>query len=321
LKKKEQVILLLNRRGFSSFIKCKDCGYIENCDNCNITLTYHLRGHLLRCHYCNFLKKAPRICPECHGADILFRGLGTQRVEDALKRQWPQARVVRMDLDTTIQKWSHDRILQDFGQGKYDILLGTQMIAKGLDFYRVTLVGVINADVGLLIPDFRSSEKTFQLLTQVAGRAGRKHLPGEVIIQTYSPNSHCLLCAQNHDFKRFFYGEISERKELFYPPYGRLISVLFRGTDEKKVRQAALNYAEVIKAMQGLFKVLGPTPSPIARIQKKYRWQIILKGNKNKDPGGKTMRAAIRKSELLYKNDCKVRNVQIAVDVDPVMLI
>jgi primosomal protein N' (replication factor Y) len=321
LKKNEQVILLLNRRGFSSFIKCKDCGYIENCDNCNITLTYHLRGHLLRCHYCNYSKKAPIICPECHGADILFRGLGTQRVEEALNKQWPQARIVRMDSDTTSQKWSHDRILQDFGRGKYDILLGTQMIAKGLDFHKVTLVGVINADVGLLIPDFRSPEKTFQLLTQVAGRAGRKHLAGEVVIQTYSPRSHCLVCAQNHDFKRFFYGEISERKELFYPPYGRLISVLFRGSDEKKVMMAARNYAEVLKSIQGPFEVLGPTPSPIAKIQKKYRWQIILKGSKNKDPGGKNMREAVRKAEALYKTENKVATVQIAVDVDPIMLI
>lgn len=321
LKKKEQVILLLNRRGFSTFIKCKDCGYIEICGNCNITLTYHLQGRLLRCHYCNFSKKAPTICPECYGVDILFRGLGTQKVEEALKKQLPQARAVRMDLDTTSQKWSHDRILRDFGDGKYDILLGTQMIAKGLDFHKVTLVGVINADVGLLIPDFRSSERTFQLLTQVAGRAGRKHLAGEVIIQTYSPRSHCLLCAQNHDFKRFFYGEISERRELFYPPYGRLISLLFRSRDENKVMQAALNYAQVIKSIQGPFKVLGPTPSPIAKIQKKYRWQIILKGNRNKDPGGKAMREAIRKAEVLYKNEYKIRSVQIAVDVDPVMLI
>ncbi|MFQ5824012.1 MAG: primosomal protein N' [bacterium] len=321
LKKKEQIILLLNRRGFSSFIKCKECGHIENCENCNITLTYHLHGHRLRCHYCGFYKQAPKVCPKCLGSDILFRGLGTQKVEEAIKKQFPEVRVVRMDLDTTSRKWAHDRILQDFEQGKYDILLGTQMVAKGLDFHRVTLVGVINADVGLLIPDFRSSERTFQLLTQVAGRAGRKDLPGEVIIQTYSPKSTCLLCAQKHDFKRFFHTEISERRELHYPPFGRINSILFRGKDEKKVMKAAQNYANVIKSLQGPFNLLGPAPSPIVKIQNQYRWQIILKGDKKRDPSGKSMRQAIREAEVLYKNVYKGRGVKIAIDVDPVSLI
>lgn len=321
LKKEEQIILLLNRRGFSSFIKCKDCGYIENCDNCNITMTYHLPGYRLRCHYCGFSKKAPKVCPNCSGCDILFRGVGTQKVEEALKEQFQTARVVRMDLDTTSRKWSHDRILQDFQSGKYDILLGTQMVAKGLDFQRVTLVGVINADIGLLIPDFRSSERTFQLLTQVAGRAGRKDLPGEVIIQTYSPQSSCLLCAQKHDFRRFFHGEIAERRELIYPPFGRIISILFRGKDEKKVMKASQNYAGVIKSLTGPFSVLGPTPSPIVKIKNQYRWHIILKGDRHQDPGGKHMRQAIRKAEVLYKNEYKSRGVKIAVDVDPVSLI
>ncbi|MFQ5863901.1 MAG: primosomal protein N' [bacterium] len=321
LKKKEQIILFLNRRGFSSFIKCKDCGYIENCDNCNITMTYHLPGYRLRCHYCGLCKKAPKVCPNCLGSDILFRGVGTQKVEEALKERFQGARVVRMDMDTTSRKWSHDRILSDFQSGKYDILLGTQMVAKGLDFQRVTLVGVINADIGLLIPDFRSSERTFQLLTQVAGRAGRKDLPGEVIIQTYSPQSPCLLCAQQHDFKRFFHGEIAERRELIYPPFGRIISILFRGKEEEKVMRASQNYAQVIKSLKGPFSVLGPTPSPIVKIKNLYRWQLILKGNRYSDPTGKHMRQAIRKAETLYKNAHTSRGVKIAVDVDPVSLI
>jgi primosomal protein N' (replication factor Y) len=321
LNKQEQIILLLNRRGFSSFIKCKDCGFIGNCDNCNITLTYHLRGYRLRCHYCGFSKKAPKVCPDCLGSDILFRGVGTQKVEEALKEQFKEARVVRMDMDTTSKKWSHDRILHDFDVGKYDILLGTQMVAKGLDFQRVTLVGVINADIGLLIPDFRSSERTFQLLTQVAGRAGRKDLAGEVIIQTYSPHSSCLLCAQKHDFKRFFHGEISERRELDYPPFGRINSILFRGIDEAKVIKASQNYANVIKSLKGPFKVLGPTPSPIVKIKNQYRWQIILKGEKHSDPAGKHMKQAIRQAEVLFKSEYKSRGVKIVVDVDPVSLI
>ncbi|MFQ5751805.1 MAG: primosomal protein N', partial [bacterium] len=249
------------------------------------------------------------------------RGLGTQKVEQALKTRFPLAKVVRMDLDTTTRKWSHDRILQDFGAGKYDILLGTQMVAKGLDFHRVTLVGVINADIGLLIPDFRSSERTFQLLTQVAGRAGRKDLPGEVVIQTYSPDSFCLLCAKRHDFIRFFNGEILERRELMYPPFGRITCMQFRGTDETKVMQAAQKYAAVIKKLGGAFQVLGPTPSPISKIQNKYRWQVLLKSDKNRDAGGKIIRQAVNQAERLYRDEYKTRGVQITVDVDPISLI
>ncbi|MFQ5708398.1 MAG: primosomal protein N' [bacterium] len=321
LSKQEQIILLLNRRGFSSFIKCKDCGYIENCENCNITLTYHLPGHLLRCHYCSFTKRAPTLCPACQGPDIIFRGVGTQKVEKALKQVMPQARVVRMDLDTTSKKHAHDRILHDFGLGKYDILLGTQMIAKGLDFHKVTLVGVINADVGLLIPDFRATERTFHLLTQVAGRAGRKHLPGEVIIQTYSPKNESLICAQQHDFRQFFYGEISERKELHYPPYGKLVSILFRGEDEKQVVVASKKFASVIKTCQGPFKILGPTPSPILKIQNKFRYHLILKGDRHQDPAGKIMRQSVRTAQSNFANLHKSRGVQIVVDVDPQALI
>lgn len=321
LARKEQIIVLLNRRGFSSYLKCKDCGHVENCENCEITLTYHLQGGRLRCHYCGFTKKAPTICPGCSGADIIFRGLGTQKVEEEIKKIFPQARIVRMDLDTTSQKRSHDRILQDFGQGKYDILLGTQMIAKGLDFQRVTLVGVINADIGLLMPDFRASERTFQLLTQVAGRAGRKDLTGEVIIQSYSPDTFCLLCAKEHDFREFFNGEIMERRELRYPPFGRIICVLLKGEDETKVSQAAQDYANVIKRLTGPFEVLGPTPSPITKIKNKYRWHIILKGDKENDPAGKTIRQAVSQAEQLYGKEYKTRGVQIAVDVDPVSLI
>jgi primosomal protein N' (replication factor Y) len=324
----QQVILLLNRRGFSYFIKCKSCGFIESCKNCQITLTYHLSGRRLRCHYCGYTKKAPEECPECRGVDVLFRGVGTQRVEEEINQRLPNARVVRMDLDTTGRKWAHDRILRDFERGKYDILLGTQMIAKGLDFQKVTLVGVINADIGLFLPDFRASERSFQLLTQVAGRAGRKNLPGEVIIQTYSPFNFCLICAKTHNFVKFFSKEIEDRRELLYPPFGRIISILFKGRDEKKVMTSAENFAEVLKGQQGprpdpsrAFQVLGPTPSPLVKIQNKFRWHILVKGSKRVDSSGKIIRQAVREAEKRFRHEFKTRGIQIEVDVDPVSLL
>lgn len=319
--KDEQIILLLNRRGFSSYIKCRDCGYIAECENCQITLTFHLHGHRLRCHYCGFTKRAPEDCPECQGVDILFRGLGTQKVEEELKNRFPEAGVVRMDLDTTSRKWSHDKILKDFGEGKYDILLGTQMVAKGLDFQKVTLVGVINADIGLLFPDFRSSERTFQLLTQVAGRAGRSDLLGEVIVQSYFPDNFCLTCALSHDFTKFFKGEILERRELSYPPFGRLVCILFNGEHESRVKQAASDFEKALKTQQGPFQILGPAASPIPKIKKKYRWQILLKINKNRDAGGNKIREAIQNARELFESGKRQRGVRVAIDVDPVSIL
>ncbi|MCH7674879.1 primosomal protein N' [candidate division KSB1 bacterium] len=319
--RKEQIILLLNRRGFSNYIKCRDCGHVEECGDCQITLTFHLTGHRLRCHYCGFSKPAPDKCAECRGIDILFRGLGTQRVEEELKNQFPKARVVRMDIDTTSGKWSHDKILKEFGQGKYDILLGTQMVAKGLDFHKVTLVGVINADVGMLIPDFRSSERTFQLLTQVAGRAGRSDLLGEVIIQSYFPHNFCLNCALTHDFIRFYRGEVLERRELMYPPFGRIICLLFSGENELKVKGAAQEFEKALKKQRGYFQILGATASPISKIKKRFRWQILLKGDKEKDANGKILKKAIQNAHGIFKSENKSRGVRIAIDVDPVSII
>ena len=319
--RKEQIILLLNRRGFSSYIKCRDCSYIEECADCQITLTFHLTGHRLRCHYCGFSKRAPEKCAECRGVDIQFRGIGTQRVETELRNQFPKARVVRMDMDTTSGKWSHDKILKEFGEGKYDILLGTQMVAKGLDFHKVTLVGVIDADVGMLIPDFRSSERTFQLLTQVAGRAGRSYLPGEVIIQSYFPHNFCLNCALTHDFIRFFRGEVLERRELMYPPFGRIICLLFSGENELKVKQTAQEFEKALKKQKGYFQILGPTASPIPKIKRRFRWQILLKGDKGRDANGKILKNAIQNAHGMIKEENKSREVRIAIDVDPVSII
>ncbi|HDP99328.1 MAG TPA: primosomal protein N' [bacterium] len=317
----QQIILLQNRRGFSTHIKCKDCGHIEKCKHCEITLTYHEKGHLLRCHYCTFTKKAPSACPQCHGVDILFRGVGTQRVEKEIGKMLPQARVVRMDLDTTSRKWAHDRILSDFGEKKFDVLLGTQMVAKGLDFENVTLVGVISADTSLLLPDFRATERTFQLLTQVAGRAGRKGLAGEVYIQTYSPDNLGLKFAEQHDYKGFFLHELPLRKELNYPPFWRLVCLLFRGESEEKVRQAAFIVADMLRIPEALGKVYGPVASPLSKIQDMYRWQLIIKANKQNDSNGKLIRRHLKTAMLKYRSTKNVRDVKLSIDVDPVSLL
>jgi len=317
----QQIILLQNRRGFSTYIKCKECGFIEKCDHCEITLTFHAPGNRLRCHYCDFNKKAPDKCPDCGGGDIIFKGIGTQKVEQEITNLFPKARVVRMDLDTTSRKHAHDQILSDFAQGKYDILLGTQMVAKGLDFQNVTLVGVISADTSLLLPDFRSSERTFQLLTQVAGRAGRKELLGEVFIQTYSPNNSGLIFARNHNSKGFFSEELPFRKELNYPPFGRLVYILFKGEDEKKVEQAANIFFSCLRFPPDLGTIFGPTTAPLAKIQDKYRWQLIIKSDKKLDPAGKISRQLLHDAVVKFKSEKRLKGVRITIDIDPISLL
>lgn len=317
----QQIILLQNRRGFSSYIQCKDCSYIEKCVNCNITLTYHKTSHRLRCHYCNYIKRAPEVCPKCGGHDIIFQGVGTQRVESELRKLFPSARIVRMDLDTTAQKRSHDRILQDFEQKKYDILLGTQMIAKGHDFPGVTFVGVVSSDTALMLPDFRASERTFQLLTQVAGRAGRKDFQGEVIIQTYSPENYGIVCSQTHDFKKFFSIEIQYRRELKYPPFSRLIQVLVRGEDENKVMQAIHAIRSCFPAESSLFELLGPVPAPISKIQNNYRWHFILKVDKKQDPSNKIMNQMFRDNVGKLRKSLEKDGLKISVNVDSLSLL
>lgn len=322
LQLQQQIILLQNRRGFSTYIKCKDCGFIEECSNCNITLTYHLTSRTLRCHYCNFTRRAPTACPQCGGIDILFQGIGTQKVEQEIVRLFPEAKVVRMDLDTTTRKFSHDTILREFGAGKYNILLGTQMVAKGLDFQNVTLVGVISADTSLMFPDFRASERTFQLLTQVAGRAGRKNITGEVFIQTYSPDHTSLKFAREHNFKGFFFHEIPVRKELDYPPFGRLVYILFRGEDLEKVQYAAEVFHQYIQHLPDqLGKILGPIPSPLSKIQKKYRWQLIIKSDKRSDPTGKLLRKHLLDALKQFKSKKHIKGINISIDIDPISLL
>lgn len=276
--KKEQVVLMLNRRGYSSFIMCRDCGYVDNCPNCDISLTLHMDTKTMNCHYCGFLKGIPYVCPNCQSRQIRYYGTGTQKAYDELKQVLPEARILRMDVDTTKRKGAHEKILTKFGRHEADILLGTQMIAKGLDFPNVTLVGVLNADTSLNLPDFRSSERTFQLLTQVAGRAGRANKPGEVLIQTYNPNHYAIQLAREQDYEAFYRYEMRIRKALSYPPYYFTVGLTLSHKDEQEVIKKSYEIVTLIKeGLTDKIKILGPTPKPVARTHNLYHYQIIIK--------------------------------------------
>jgi len=313
----DQVILLQNRRGYSTFLRCSSCGNIESCPNCDVSLTYHQKNHVLMCHTCGFQKTAPDSCPVCGGTTISYRGIGTQRVEEELKRLFSDSKITRMDQDTTRRKGTHDKIITDFENKKSDILFGTQMIAKGHDFPGVNLVGIISADTGLFFPDFRSGEKTFQLLTQAAGRAGRKGMPGEVIIQTMNPEHPVLQFAVDHDYEKFFKYESRQRRELHYPPWGRIIIIRFRSRIKDDASKAAqLFYKNIYKNKSVI--VLGPAVCPISRIKNYYRYQIMFRSSKAKDPSGRILRDAVRKTMEHYRKKRTFPNVKVAIDVDPV---
>jgi primosomal protein N' (replication factor Y) len=316
LERHEGIILLQNRRGFAPFVECAECGYAEMCDNCNVTLTYHLAKKHLRCHYCGMIRTPHILCPTCGGADIRLRGIGTQKVEEELSHTFPGARVQRMDMDSTAGKGAHDRILRSFASGDADILLGTQMVAKGLDFARVTLVGVISADTQMLLPDFRSSERTFQLLTQVAGRAGRSVLKGEVLIQTHQPRHYTLEHVLDGDFRAFYDEELRSRRELSYPPFSRLILVETRGVNEEQVRIEAERFARALQEQGTRATLLGPAPAVISKIDKKHRWHLILKCIKEEDPSGSGVREALHRAMEKTASGRK-GEVQLIVDVDP----
>lgn len=310
-----QVILLQNRRGYASFLRCAACGHIEMCPHCDITLTYHRKGLRLRCHYCGFHKAAPSACESCGGAALYYHGTGTQRVEEEVKSLFPGVELMRMDQDTTRRKGAHDRLVTGFGRSSGNILLGTQMVAKGHDFPRVELVGVISADTGLFFPDFRSGEKTFQLLTQAAGRSGRRERRGEVVIQTFQPDHPVLRLAAGHNFEAFYRLESEERKELLYPPWGRLILIRFTGAPARRVEEAAEHFRFCFQ--EPSFQVLGPAYSPLSRIKSMHRMQILLKSGKESDPSGSRMRAALRKCLARYSETGRFPQVKVQVDVDP----
>lgn len=319
--KKQQIILLQNRRGYSTFVRCKECGYVEQCVNCNITLTYHMTANRLRCHYCDYQKHSPSVCPSCKSNRLEYQGVGTQQVEEYIKQKLPDVRVIRMDLDTVRRKRAHDRIIQEFNEGKYDILLGTQMIAKGHDFDRVTLVGVISADTTLLLPDFRSTERTFQLLTQVAGRAGRRSEQGEVIIQTYYPDHFGIECARTHNYMKFYASEIIKRSELRYPPYTRLIQILVRGRDEPEIIMLMKSLKGTIQDRIEDIEILGPVPAPLVRIKNFYRWHILLKVNKLLDRSGKLVNEQVQAIGEEHENQINRQGLQISVNIDPMTIL
>ena len=278
LAKGEQIILLLNRRGFSTYITCSNCGFTYKCPSCDITLTYHKSTNNLICHYCGYQKKRDEMCPECHEASLNYYGLGTEKLEEKIKEFYPTARVVRMDQDTTRNKGMHERIINDFKDYKYDILLGTQMISKGLDFPKVTLVGVINADASLNIPDYRSSEVTYSLLSQVSGRAGRSNMPGEVVIQTFNPDHYVIECVKENNYDKFYLQEMQFRKNLKYPPYYYLVSIKVIGKNYEEIITNAKKAKKYLD--DNLNKdtiILGPTTASVFKFNNEYRMQTIIK--------------------------------------------
>ena len=278
LAKKEQIVLMLNRRGYSSFVMCRECGTVDICPNCDISLTLHMDTKTMNCHYCGFSKEIPHVCPNCQSRSIRYYGTGTQKAYDELAELFPEARILRMDVDTTRKKGSHQALLEQFGNGEADILLGTQMIAKGLDFPNVTLVGVLNADTALNLPDFRSSERTFQLLTQVAGRAGRAEKAGQVLIQSYNPNHYAIRFAKNQDYEGFYAYEMGIRRQLGYPPYYFTIGITLSHKKEEEVLKRAYQVMEILRSgLSDASIILGPTPKPIARTHNLYHYQILIK--------------------------------------------
>jgi primosomal protein N' (replication factor Y) (superfamily II helicase) len=316
LDRQEQMVLFLNRRGFSTFVMCRSCGYVMQCPHCDISLTYHRYNQTVRCHYCGYAEKEPTECPQCHSSHIRFFGTGTQKVEEELSRHFPGVRVIRMDVDTTSQKGSHEKLLSSFRQGQADILLGTQMIAKGLDFPRVTLVGVIAADTSLGMPDFRAAERTFQLLTQVAGRAGRHELPGEVVIQTYNPEHYSVLLAKEHDYIAFFSQEAKHRFKNGYPPFYKLILFTFTSENVPLIVKKADEWVRMMRReLPSSVYLLGPVASPIPRIKDRYRFQCMLKYRDERE-----VLPFVKKMADWFTSHHKKDEIQLTVDVDPQML-
>lgn len=309
LLKNEQIILLLNRRGYSSFVTCKNCGYTFKCPNCDITLTYHKSSRTLRCHYCGYGTKVYDTCPECHEKSINDLGVGTEKVEEELNKLFPESKILRMDFDTTSRKGMHEKMIKDFKNHEYDILLGTQIVSKGLDFDNVTLVGVINADTSLNIPDFRSSETTFSLLAQVAGRAGRSDKEGEVVIQTFNPEHYAIQYTKRYDYLGFYNKEMSIRRELKYPPYYYICYVKISGKDNKYIYEESLKIIKLFHNKLINMIILGPSPCTIFKLNNIYRYGIILKYKS--DEG---LREVLNKVIEHYKDN---RNIKIDVNFNP----
>lgn len=317
LAKKEQVILFLNRRGYARVLICRECGFLFKCPHCDVSLTYHLADETLTCHYCGYERQATARCEACGSQRISRLGFGTERVETELRTIFPRARIARLDRDATRQRGAHSRIIHTFEQGEADILIGTQMVAKGLDFPSVTLVGVISADALLAFPDFRARERTFQLLTQVAGRAGRRDVPGKVIVQTCLPGDPAIVACAGHDYDQFYQQEIKMRQRLGYPPFSHLIRLLTSSRSQERAFQAAQALAvhlETIISGQGLnANVLGPAPALLTKLKNRYRYQVTIKGYHHR-----ALRQAVREAMEKLKEETGQRSVEVSVDIDPV---
>ena len=313
IKQKRQTILFLNRRGYSTFIMCRNCGYTVKCPNCNISMTYHSYEKKLKCHYCSYEENLVTICPECHSDKIRYFGTGTQKLEQEINKQFPNASTIRMDIDTVTKKNSHEEILNKFKNENIDILIGTQMVVKGHHFPNVTLVGVIAADSSLNIDDYRANERTFQILTQVAGRAGREKLSGKVIIQTYNPDNFSIICAQKQNYEMFYETEIALRKQLKYPPFCDIILISFNGLNEYNIKNISNEmYKKLLEKLnQEEFKIFRPMPSPIDKIQNRYRWRIIIKGNMTVE-ANEILNQTLK--EIYSKN---IKDIRISIDVNP----
>ncbi len=320
LAREEQTILFLNRRGFSTFVLCRECGYVAKCRNCDISLTYHSSGDMLVCHHCNFRQPPPVLCPICKGNYIRHFGTGTQKVEESARKAFPEASIERMDVDTTTRKGAYKRILDAFKNREIDILIGTQIIAKGLDFPNVTLVGVISADTAINLPDFRSAERTFNLLTQVAGRAGRGEAGGEVIIQTYNPEHYSILAAKDHDYRSFYRQEIANRELLSYPPFTHFATILLKGKSENLTANTAETLESIMRSIQEAnypdLEILGPAPAPLAKIKQYYRWHIILKSVEPKNIRGLFEQTKKNLPSAIIRGD-----VIMSIDMDPLTLL
>lgn len=317
LKRSEGVIILQNRRGFSTQIYCSDCGEVETCDNCSVPMVYHINKNNIECHYCGLKKEVPKACTNCGSIQLKYFGTGTERVEDELEFYFPNVKMSRIDSDSITKKSALSRILISFGSGEIDVLVGTQMVSKGLDFSRVTLVGVISAETTLWLPDFRADERTVQLLTQVSGRAGRSKSPGEVIIQTQNEKHFALQMVLNNNYKNFYEKEIADREKMGFPPFTRIALIETKDQSNEKAKGAITEFHNEIKKYSKWLKISPPTPALISKLKGQYRYQILIKSPKETDAGGKTLRKAILDSFVEFNRKSRYKDVRLIYDVDP----
>jgi len=312
----EQALLFINRRGFSSFVLCRECGFVLRCPFCSVSLTFHTQASKMMCHYCFYTSVVPTQCPECRGVYIKFFGSGTQKVEQEVKKIFPDHVTIRMDRDSTVRKGSHRELWKRFHSGKASILVGTQMIAKGMDFPGVTLVGVVAADTALHLPDFRAPEKTFQLLAQVSGRAGRGHKKGTVVVQTYQPQHYSITCAREHDYGSFYSEEISMREELQYPPFTEMLRLVWVSREDNAGEEASRVVAENLSGCLKGVEVLGPAPAPLYRLKGNYRYHLILKGHNLQDH-----HEVVHREVRNFRQTLLGQKVRLTVDFNPVSML